>query len=563
MSDVSSTTAAAASSTSATSYTYSSNAADIDWDALIEVAVAAKTAPADAIDVKITENETKIAAYEEMQDLLQGINDAATALRGSTGSTLDDDDVFADREAYLTSVGDVDAESAVVVTVDDDTDIGTYDLQILQLATVEKLSSAEYESNSEELGLAGSLTIALEDGEAVEFDITEDMSLAEIASTINGQSDTTGVQATVLKVSDDSYQLILSGTETGQEIVMSAGDGTDIAQALGITDENGDFANEIQAAQDAIITLDGITITRSSNTIDDVLDGVTFNLYQETGEDASISVEVSSDVTAIKEAIIALVDAYNAYREWAITQQEVSTSGTASDEATLFADSTLRSTNSSISDDLSTMIDSDSMALLGLSYDENNYLEYDESTLNAALLDDLDTVESLLTFKMDSSSNDIMLLRRNTSMPSELSLDITVDEDGTLTGVSVDGDTSLFTVDGSRIIGAEGSEYEGITLVFTGDESQTVDLTFSSGIAEQLFVTTDDVADEDDSILTDMIESLNDTNEDLEEKADDIRDRADTYEDMLTDRYAAYQAAIEEAESSLDYIEAILNLGND
>ena len=409
----------------------------------------------------------------------------------------------------------------------------------------------------------GSLTIGLEDGEAVEFDITEDMTLAEIASTINDQSETTGVQATVLKVSDDTYQLILSGTETGQEIVMTAGDGTDIAQALGITDENGDYANEIQAAQDAIITLDGITITRSSNTIDDVLDGVTFNLYRETGEDASISVEVSSDVSTIKEAIIALVDAYNAYREWALTQQEVSSAGTASDDATLFADGTLRSTNSSIADDLSTIIDSESMAFLGLSYDENNYLEYDESTLNSALLDDLDMVESLLTFQMGRDSSDISLLRRNTSMPSELSLDITVDENGDITEVSVNGDTTLFTVDGARIIGAEGTEYEGITFVFTGDESQTVDLTFTSGIAENLFVTTDTVADEDDSTLTDLIEGLTETNEDLEEKADDIRDRAETYEEMLTERYAAYQAAIEEAESSLDYIEAILNLGND
>ncbi|WP_321344623.1 flagellar filament capping protein FliD [Breoghania sp.] len=559
MSDVSSTT----STTTTTSYTYSSNAADIDWEALIEVAVAAKTAPADTIDVKISDNETKISAYEDMQDLLQDLNDAATALRGSTGSTLDDDDVFSYREAYLTSVGDVDAESAVVVTVEDSTDVGTYDLQILQLATVEKLASSEYESNSEELGLSGTITVGLEDGQSLDFDIEEDMSLAGIASTINERSDTTGVQATVLKVSDDTYQLILSGTETGQEILVSSSSDTDIAQALGLTDENGDYANEIQAAQDAIITLDGITITRSTNSIDDVLDGVTFDLYQETGEDASISVELSSDLTSIKEAITTLVDAYNAYREWALTQQEVSSGGTASDDATLFADGTLRSTNSSIASDLSTVIDSESMALLGLTYDENNYLEIDETTLNSALLNDLETVEDLLSFQMDSSSSDISLLRRNTDMPSELSLDIEVDADGEITQVSVDGDTSLFTVDGSRIIGAEGTEYEGITFVFTGDESQTIDLTFSTGIAESLFVTTDTVADEDDSTLTDLIETLTETNEDLEERADDIRDRADTYEEMLTERYASYQAAIETAESSLEYIEAILNLGDD
>ncbi len=153
------------------------------------------------------------------------------------------------------------------------------------------------------------------------------------------------------------------------------------------------------------------------------------------------------------------------------------------------------------------------MALLGLSYNENNYLEYDEDTFNSALLEDLDTVESLLTFQMESSSSDISLLRRNTLMPSELTLDITVDDEGNITEVSVDGDTSLFTIDGSRIIGAEDTDYEGITFVYTGDESETVELTFSSGVAENLFVTTYNVADEDDSTLTDLIESLTETNQ--------------------------------------------------
>ncbi len=315
MSDISSSTSTTTTTTTSSTYTYSYDTADIDWDALIEAAVAVKTATADTIDVKISDNETKIAAYEEMQNLLQDINDAATALRGSTGSTLDDDDVFADREAYLTSNGDVDAESAIVVTVDEGTDETTYDLQILQLAKVQKVASSEYETSTDEMGLEGTFTIGLEDEESVEIEITEDMTLAEIASAINEQSDTTGIQATVLEVSEDTYQLILSGTETAQEIVITSTDGTDTMQSLGIKDSDGDYVDELQAAQDAIITLDGIEITRSTNSIDDVLDSVTFDLYQETGEDASISVEISSDVSAIKDAIIALVDAYNAYRE--------------------------------------------------------------------------------------------------------------------------------------------------------------------------------------------------------------------------------------------------------
>jgi flagellar hook-associated protein 2 len=529
----------------------------------VDVAVAAKEVPADTLEAKIEENEVKIAAYEEMQSLLQAITDAAETIRGTTDTLTTQDDIFSIREAYLTANGDVDAESAVVVTVEDGTDTGSYDLQILQLATVQKVASSDYTDSSSELSLAGTISVGLEDMESVEIEITEDMSLAEIAEAINDESETTGVQATVVKVSDTSYRLILSGTETGQEIAFTSVSGDDIGAELGITDTDGAFANELQAAQEAIIELDGVEITRSSNTIDDVIDGVSFTIYQTTGEDDSITVEVSADLTSIKEAIVALVDAYNAYREWAITQQEVSSAGGASDDATLFADSTLRSANSAIASALSTMIDSESMALLGLSYDSSNYLELDETTLNEALLNDLDTLENLLMFQFESSSDDLVLLSRNDSMPSELTLDIQVDEDGNITSVSVNGDSSLFTIDGTRIKGAEGTDYEGMTLVFTGTESQTVTITTSSGLVENLFNAVDLYANADEGLIEDLITSLTEKNEDYQDRADDIISRAETYRETLTARYAAYQAAIEEAQSTLDYLAALLDSGDD
>lgn len=559
----SSTTTTTSTSTTSSGYSYTTSSSDIDWDALIEVAVAAKEVPADTIDAKIADNEAKIASYEDMQSLLQDLVSAAETIRGTADSLLEQDDAFSLREAYLTSVGDVEAESAVVVTADSGVEIGSYDLQILQLASVEKVAGTEVEDNTSDLNYSGTFTLGLDDMEAVEFEVSEDMTLDEIAELINTESGATGVAAQVLKVSDDSYQLILSGSETGQSISMTSVSGDDIGAALGLTDETGAFTDILVEAQDAVISLDGIEITRSTNTIDDVIDGVSFALYQETGEDASITVEISNDLTTIKEAITALVDAYNAYREWALTQQEVSSAGGASDEATLFGDTTLRTANSAVSDALSTMIDSDSMALLGLSYDESNYLELDETTLNEVLLSDLDSVEDLLSFQMTSSSSDVALLTRSDSMPSSLNLEIEVDEDGELVGATVDGAEGLFEVSGSRIKGVEGTAYEGITFVFTGDVSQSVELSFTSGLVENLYNQVSKYSDPDEGLLAEMVTDITETNEDLESRADDIRDRADTYRDVLTERYANYQAAIEEAQSTLDYLTALLNTGDE
>lgn len=561
--DSTSTTTTTTTTSSSSTYSTLSSSSEIDWDALIEAAVAVKTEAADSIDVKIEENEVKIAAYEEMQSLLQDLVSAADTIRGTADSLLEEDDVFSLREAYLTANGDVDAESAIVVTAENGVETATYDIQILQLATVQKVAGSSYEDSTSELGLSGTFSLSLDDMEAVEFEVTEDMTLDEIAELINTDSDTTGVSATVLQVSEGNYRLVLSGTETGQEITMTSVSGDDIGNSLGLTDTDGAFTDELQTAQDAIITLDGIEITRSTNTIDDVIDGVSFSLYQETGTDASISVEISSDLTSIKEAITALVDAYNAYREWALTQQETASGGGASDDAALFGDSTLRNANSDLADALATIIDSESMALLGLSYDSSNYLELDEDTLNDALLSDLDAVEDLLSFQMETSSSDLALLTRNDAMPDSLTLDIEVDEDGTLVSASVDGDDSLFTVDGTRIIGADGTAYEGITFVYTGDTSQTVEMSFSSGLVENLYNEIDSYSNSDDGLIEDLITSLTETNETLEEEAEDIRDRAETYRETITALYSEYQAAIEEAESTLDYLEAILSYGDD
>ncbi|SHM37732.1 flagellar filament capping protein FliD [Roseibium suaedae] len=557
------TSTTSSTTTTSTSYSYSTSSSDTDWDALIEVAVAAKETRADSIDVKIADNEATIAAYEEMQSLLQDIVSAAETIRGTADSLTANDDIFSTRAAYLTAVGDVDAESAVVVTAEADATITTYDLQILQLASAQKIAGTAVEDKTAELGLSGTFSLQLENMEAVEIEISEDMTLMEIAEAINANSDTSGVSATVLEVSEGSYRLILSADETGQEIVLTDVSGDDVSGSLGLTNEDGSFTSELQEAQSAIIKIDGIEVTRTTNTIDDLVDGVTFNLYQETGEEDSISVEISNDLTSIKSAITALVDAYNLYREWAVTQQATSSAGGASDDAVLFGDSTLRAVNTAIADALSTVIDTDSMALLGLSYDESNYLVLDETTLNEALLADVDAIEDLLAFQMTSTSTDIALLNRSSNMPESLSLDIEVDSDGNISSVSVDGDSSLFTISGSRIKGAEGSIYEGITFVFTGDESQSVDLTFSSGIVEKLYSAIESYSNSDDGILEDMMVSLTETNEDLQEDADDIRSRAETYRDTLAARYAAYQVAIEEAESTLDYLEALLNSGND
>jgi flagellar hook-associated protein 2 len=549
------------SSTSSTSSSSSSDSSDIDWDALIEAAVQAKLSRADSIDLKVTSNEAKIAAYQSLQSLLSDIGTAAQALRAPSGVSARDDDAFLDRSAYLTAVGDVDASASLSVSVESGTEEGTYDLKILQLAKAHKVAGSAQSSNTTALGLSGTFTLGVDDGEAVSVTIDEDMTLAEIAEAVNADSDTSGVRATVLKVSSDSYRLVLSSVDTGKTIAATDGEGRVLA-SLGVIDDEGAFADELQEAQDAIVSLDGVQVSRDSNDIDDLIEGMTFRIYQTTPDDTSISVEVGADVSGVKTAIQSLVDAYNAFRDFAVSQQTLTSSGTASSDSVLFGDGTLRSANSSIYDALNKRIGSEAMALLGLSFDENNKLVLDETTLDDALLDDLDAVQSLLSFQMEASSSELMLLSRGKEAPADFTLAITTAADGTLTSAFVNGDSSLFTVSGTRIVGAEGSPYEGFTFVYVGSKNQSIDISFSTGIAELLYNATDALANTSDGTLQTLVDNLDSTNDDLTAKSDTIRSAAETYRTNLTNRYAQYQAAIATAESTQDYLTALLDQWN-
>jgi len=554
--------ASVSSTTSTTSYTSSTSSTSassstVDWDGLVEAMVQTKLDKADAIDTKITENETKISSYQELQTLLQDVTTAAQALSQPSGTSNADLDVFAERAGYLTANGDVTASSVVSIDVDNGTQTGTYDLVVSQIAKAQKVSSGAVESSTDDLGYTGVFSIGVSDGESVDIDVTSDMSLSDLADAINNQTSTTGVQATLLQVSSSEYRLVLATSDTGKTITTSSTSGDDVLTEIGVTDSSGDFADEIQASQKAIITLDGVEITRDSNDISDAIDGVTFHIYAATPDDTSVSVQIAENLTDIKTAIENFVTAYNALRDFVETQSATASDGTADSSAVLFGDATMRSVSSLLEQDLNTIVSGNALASVGISFDSDNKLEIDSTTLDSALNNNLDDVISLFAFNMTSSSTDIRLLARGSDAPASFTLDIELDSDGAISSVSVDGDSSLFRISGTRIVGNDGTAYEGFSFSFSGDSSQSIDISLSYGLAEMVYADSDAVGNVTSGTLTTLIGEIEEQDTDLEAKSTLIKSRAESYRTTLTERYAKIQQQILEANATISYLELL------
>lgn len=536
--------------------TGTSTSTSVDWSALITAAVNAKLVQATTISTTITANEAKISAYQTLQTDLSTLSSGLSSLATSVVNSLATN-VFATRTATLSSTGDVSASSALSMSVSNGAATGDHTLTISQIATAHKVVGTSQSSQTSELGYSGTFSIGLAGGTTSDVTIDSTMSLQDIVDSINAQTSTTNVQASIVQVSSGSYEMVLTGTEDAADITYSSTSGDDILNKLGVTDSTGAFADVLQTSQAAEFTLDGISMTRDTNDITDVLTGVTFNLLQATTDGATVNISIEPDTSQIETAVETFVTNYNTFRDAVIAQRATGSDGTAASSAVLFGDGTMRDIMYALQNALNSTVGGLTMADLGLSFNEKNELELDTSTLSEILSSNLSGVTTLLSAQTKTSSSQLTVVNTGTS-PQSFTLDLTVDSDGNLSSASVGGDASLFTVSGTTIIGVAGTAYAGMAFTYSGSTSQSITVTSTQGIATQLYQISKTYSSSSGALQT-LITNLTDHDDKLQQKVDDIESAASAYQTQLQTQYASYQAAIESANNTLTYLKALLN----
>lgn len=543
-----------------------SASASLDTETLINNAVAQRLAAADAIELKITDAEAQLAAYQELETLLLALSQAADDLRNPAGTTQSD--AFDERAISLTASGGATATDLMGAAVEPGAQLGNYEIVVEQVATSHKIATDSISSNSEDLGLYGSFSLSAGDGTAISIDVSADMSLAEIAAAINAQSGDSGVSASVLKVGSDSYVLVLTAAETNAPISLADSSGS-VLETLGLVTASGEIGNELQAAQPAILTVDGIEVTRSSNEIDDLIEGVTLYLYgADTG--TKLTLDIGADLTGISNAVTDFVDAYNAMRDFILTQQATGTDGGAADDAVLFGDSLVREISVALQSLLTTSTDDagTQLSTIGITMDVNNYLVIDSTALADALASDLESVAALFQFDVATSSTDLAIVNNGTgNAAGDYTFDISVDGDGNITSVSVNGDASLFTITGNSIKGKDGTIFEGMTFAYLGAESASIDVSIGRGLAQRFSDTLVDYvgtyAGATESRLTTAIDGMQDGITRMETDVSSIERRTEDYRIWLTEYYARIEAQINAASRLREQLQVLLSSDDD
>jgi flagellar hook-associated protein 2 len=529
----------------------------IDWSALISSQVNAKLAQATMIEAKINTDQAKISAYQTLQTDLANLASSLASLSTSIINPLATN-AFAARAATISSTGDVSASSALAMTVNNGSATGNHTLQITQIATAQKVAGSSQSSQSAALGLSGTFSLGLSGGTSSSISITSGMSLQDVVDAINAQTSTSNVQASIVQVSNGSFQMVLTATNDNADIIYSSTAGDDVLNKLGITDTSGAFTNVLQTAQPAVFKLDGISLTRNTNDISDVLSGVTFDLLQPTPSGTTLNISIGVDASQISSAVQTLVADYNTFRDHVIAQSATSSDGTAASGAVLFGDSTMRDIMTQIAQALSTSVGDMSMANLGLSFNPNNELQLDTGALATALNTNLSGVTKLLAAQTTTSSSQLSVANTSTSAPPSFTLNVAVDSSGKLTSASVNGDSSLFTISGTTIIGNAGTPYAGMAFIYSGSTSQSITVTSTSGLASQISTIAKAFSNTNGALQT-LINNLQTQDNTYANQVVSIQNDALNYQTQLQNQYAQYQASIASANNTLTYLQALLN----
>ncbi|HHV7382666.1 TPA: flagellar filament capping protein FliD [Escherichia fergusonii] len=340
-------------------------------------------------------NTARLTAFGTLKSSLEKFQTANTALNDA---------------ALFKSTTAVSSSTDLTVSTTAGAAAGIYKISVSQLAQAQSIRTTTPVTDSKAIqGNSNSerTLVIKQDGKDKPLEIkltSEQTSLEGLRDAINNADG--GVSASIVKVKDNDYQLVLTSSETGLENQMSVSvQGDDkLNQFISFNnpDVTGNNVEQIVEAQDAKLSVNGINIERSSNTITDAPQGITLNLTKVV-DDVTITVNKSDEKST--SAIKAWVEAYNSLVDTigSLTKYTAVDPGAEKQDTSngaLLGDSTVRTIQTGIRGQFSASANSgnyQTLSQIGITQDgTTGKLKIDDDKLKKALSEHSVDVQQLL-----------------------------------------------------------------------------------------------------------------------------------------------------------------------
>jgi flagellar hook-associated protein 2 len=373
----------------------------LDINGIVSQLMALERRSVTGLDTKEAKYHAQLSAYGSLKGALSTFQNAVAALAApSRFSTVR-------ASSADVSVATISATAAAE---------GTYALEVQTLARAHKLKSTTFEASSTTVG-TGKLTISFGTYSGDTFTLNPDKSSKEITIAA-GQASLAGIRDAINGANAGVTASIVNDG-TGNRLTISSKD-TGLANALRVTVDDDDTTDtdmsglsqlaydgrtlsgvlnltETVGARNATARIDGIDISKPSNTITDVLEGVTLTLLKENTP-ATTTLSVARDTAGIQASVQGFVKAYNDLNK--IITDLSKFDATTKKGSILTGDATVRSVQSQLRNVFNTMLSSGGggltgLADIGITFQTDGTLKLDGTKLSAILADPTKDVATL------------------------------------------------------------------------------------------------------------------------------------------------------------------------
>ena len=316
----------------------------------------------------------------------------------------------------------------------------------------------------------------------------------------------------------------------------------------------------IQAGADASFTLDGVAVTRSSNTVDDMITGVTLNLLK-AASDTTITLTIGRDYEGVEEKISGFVDAYNEVMDAINAQLTYDTANEKTGEP-LFGDSTLRMIKSNLTRTILTPVPGvdekfSTIGLIGINLDNDGKLSIDDEKLQGYLETNFNDIQSLFAANWSSTNGELSYIYHSVYTQAG-TYDVQITGVSPVAGyfVSPGGDASG---SGEALTGISG-DAKGLILQYSGTANGAVgSFTLTLGLAELLNRSLYGITDATYGFLPDKLETIQNTIDGYDEDIARMEAQVDQKMADLEMRFIAMETALSTLRSQSDWLSGQIN----
>ena len=270
----------------------------------------------------LTRAQTARDQINVRRNLFNQVNTKLTDLQSSVRALISSQASYAFSSGRTAKVTAPSGSTVLTASAGTSAAVGRYSVAITTLAAAHRVHGDSQTAANTALSYSGSFTL---NGTSIAVDSGD--SLIDVAASINSATyaDGKGVRASVV-----DKRLVLENEKGGAANLITATDVSGgILQGLGVLTAGGAFNHVLQTPTTASFSVNGIALTRDSNTgLTDVVNGLTINLAAD-GAGKTAEIEVGADSTPEKTAVDTFITKFNALQTYLTEQSKVDVTGTA------------------------------------------------------------------------------------------------------------------------------------------------------------------------------------------------------------------------------------------